>query len=54
MISFFILPKGVLHKLDYYRSRFFGKGIVRKRNIGWLNGVWFAALKIREGLGFMT
>jgi hypothetical protein len=23
MISFFLLPKGVLHKLDYYRSRFF-------------------------------
>jgi hypothetical protein len=23
MISFFIFPKGVLHKLDYYRSRFF-------------------------------
>jgi hypothetical protein len=28
----------------------FGKGIVRKRNIDWLNGVWFALLKI-EGLG---
>jgi hypothetical protein len=26
MISFFILPKGVLHKLDYYRSRFFWQG----------------------------
>jgi hypothetical protein len=23
MISFFLLPKGVLHKLDYYKSRFF-------------------------------
>jgi hypothetical protein len=23
MISLFLLPKGVLHKLDYYRSRFF-------------------------------
>jgi hypothetical protein len=23
MISFFLLPKGVLHKLDYYQSRFF-------------------------------
>jgi hypothetical protein len=23
MISFFLLPKGVLHRLDYYRSRFF-------------------------------
>jgi hypothetical protein len=26
MISFFLLPKGVLHKLDYYRSRFFWQG----------------------------
>jgi hypothetical protein len=26
MISFFPLPKGVLHKLDYYRSRFFWQG----------------------------
>ena len=23
MISFFEVPKGVLHKIDYYRSRFF-------------------------------
>jgi hypothetical protein len=23
MISFFLLPKGILHKLDYYWSRFF-------------------------------
>jgi hypothetical protein len=23
MISFFLLPKEVLHKLDYYRSKFF-------------------------------
>jgi hypothetical protein len=26
MISFFIWPKSVLHKLDYYRSRFFYQG----------------------------
>jgi hypothetical protein len=26
MISFFLLPKGVLHKLDYYLSRFFWQG----------------------------
>jgi hypothetical protein len=26
MISFFLLPKGVLHRLDYYRSRFFWQG----------------------------
>jgi hypothetical protein len=26
MISFFLLPKGVLRNLDYYRSRFFWQG----------------------------
>jgi hypothetical protein len=31
MISFFILPKGVLHKLDYYRSRFFWQGDSKKK-----------------------
>jgi hypothetical protein len=23
MLSFFLLPKGILNKLDYYRSRFY-------------------------------
>jgi hypothetical protein len=31
MISFFILPKGVLHKLDYDRSRFFWQGDSEKK-----------------------
>jgi hypothetical protein len=31
MISFFLLPKGVLHKLDYYRSRFFWQGGSEKK-----------------------
>jgi hypothetical protein len=31
MISFFLLPKGVLHRLDYYRSRFFWQGAKRSR-----------------------
>jgi hypothetical protein len=39
MILFFLLPKGVLHKWDYYWSRFF-----------WLNEVWFVAPRTR-GLG---
>jgi hypothetical protein len=54
MISFFLLPKGVLHKLDYYHSRFFGKGTTRKINIDSLSGVLFVDPKIREGLDFMT
>jgi hypothetical protein len=31
IISFFLLPKGVLHKLDYYRSRFFWQGDSEKK-----------------------
>jgi hypothetical protein len=31
MFSFFLLPKGVLHKLDYYRSRFFWQGDSKKK-----------------------
>jgi hypothetical protein len=46
MISFFLLPKGVLHKLDYNRSRFFWQGPVRKRNIDSLSGVWFVDPKM--------
>jgi hypothetical protein len=30
MVSFFLLSKGVLHKLDYYWSRFFWQGDIRK------------------------
>jgi hypothetical protein len=30
-ISFFLLPKGVLHKLDYYRSLFFWQGDSEKK-----------------------
>jgi hypothetical protein len=31
MLSFFLLPKGVLHKLDYYQSRFFWQGDNNKK-----------------------
>src|SRR3954466_4021209 len=31
MISFFQLPKGVLHRLDYFRSRFFWQGDNEKK-----------------------
>jgi hypothetical protein len=54
MISLFLLPKGVLHKLDYYRSRFFWQGTLTKRNIDWLNGMLSAVPKTRVGLAFMT
>jgi hypothetical protein len=31
IISFFLLPKGVLYKLDYYRSIFFWQGDKEKK-----------------------
>jgi hypothetical protein len=34
MLSFFEVPKGVLEKIDYYRSRFFGKGKDIGKNTG--------------------
>jgi hypothetical protein len=34
MLSFYEVLKVVLHKLDFYRSEFFCKGITIKRNIG--------------------
>jgi hypothetical protein len=46
MISFFLLPKGILHRLDYYRSRFFWQGDSEKSSINSLNRVWFVHLKI--------
>jgi hypothetical protein len=34
MLSFYEIPKTTLHKLDYYRSKFFGNVITIKRNTG--------------------
>jgi hypothetical protein len=31
MISFFVVPNGVLQKLDFYRSRFFWQGNDHKK-----------------------
>ena len=53
MISFFQLPKGVLKKIDYFVQDSFDKGIVRKRNIDWHGGTWFADLKIKMDLASM-
>jgi hypothetical protein len=33
MMSFFEVPKGILKKLDFYRSNFFGKGTIIRKNI---------------------
>jgi hypothetical protein len=51
MMSFFRIHKGVLQRLDYYRSRFFGNvmSTKRKRNTYWLGGVYSINLEILEG-----
>jgi hypothetical protein len=54
MISFFLFPKGVLHKLDYYRSRVFWQVDSEKKKYRLANGVCFVVLKIRVGSVFMT
>jgi hypothetical protein len=46
IISFFLLPKGVLHKLDYYRSRFIWQGDSKKKK--------YRHPKDQGGWGFMT
>jgi hypothetical protein len=48
MISLFLLPKRVLHKLDYYWSKFFWQRIARIRNIDSWSEVRFV------GWEFMT
>jgi hypothetical protein len=54
MISFFLLPKGVLQNWIITGLDSFGKGTARKRNTDWLNGVSYVLLKTRVGLVFMT
>jgi hypothetical protein len=39
IISFFDVRKGVLEKIDYFRSRFSGKVRAIRKNIGWLHGM---------------
>ena len=50
MISFFQLPKGVLKSWIISDQDSFGKGIARKRNIDWLDGMLFVDQKIKEDL----
>jgi hypothetical protein len=51
MISFFLLPKGVLHKLDYYRSRFFWLGYSEKKKYRLAKWSVVCSLKYQGGLG---
>jgi hypothetical protein len=51
MISFFLLPKGVLHKLDYYRSRFFWQGDSEKNKYRLVKWSVVCRPKDQGGLG---
>jgi hypothetical protein len=48
MLSFFEVPKGVLEKIDYYRSRFFWQGDHHKKSIDLHVGIFFVNLKTKE------
>jgi hypothetical protein len=51
MISFFLLPKGVLHKLDYYRSRFFWQGDSEKKKYRLKKWIVVCCPKDQGGIG---
>jgi hypothetical protein len=51
MISFFLLPKDVLHKLDYYRSRFFWQGNSEKKKYRLVKWSVVCRPKDQGGLG---
>jgi hypothetical protein len=53
MLSFFEVPRGVLEKIDYYRSRFYWQSDL-KRSAGWLGGILFVSLRSRATWGFKT
>ena len=47
MFSFFEVPREVLKKLDFYRSRFFWQSNENKKNIGLRDGVSSAAQRTK-------
>jgi hypothetical protein len=51
MISFFLLPKGVLHKLNFYRSRFFWQGDIEKKKYRMAKWSVVCSPKGQGGLG---
>jgi hypothetical protein len=51
MISFFLLPKGFLQKLDYYRSRFFWQGDSEKKKYRLVKWSVVCKPKDQGGLG---
>jgi hypothetical protein len=51
MISFFLLRKGIPHKLDYYRSRFFWQGYSEKKKYRLVKWSTVCKPKDQGGLG---
>jgi hypothetical protein len=49
MLSFYEVPKEVLHKLNFYRSRFFWQGDDHKRSTCWQNGKLFVGRRTKVG-----
>ena len=51
MISFFQLPKGILKRLDYFRSRFFWQGDCEKKKYRLTKWTVVCCPKDQGGLG---
>jgi hypothetical protein len=49
MLSFYEVPKEVLHKLNFYRSDFSGREMITKRSTGWQNGKLFVGRRTKVG-----
>jgi hypothetical protein len=49
MLCFFLLPKGVLNRLDFFRSNSFGRVTPKRKNIDGLNKVLFIVPKTKKG-----
>jgi hypothetical protein len=54
MVSFFEVPKGVLEKIDYYRSRFFWQNNNHKKKYGLSKWSILCQPKDQGGLGIMN
>jgi hypothetical protein len=47
LLSFFEIPKGVRKRMDFYRSRFFGKAQIIRRSIDLLSGTLYAGRRTK-------
>jgi hypothetical protein len=53
MLSFYEIPKGILHKLDFYRSRFFRQGDNHKKKYRLTKWSIICSPKDQGGLGIL-